>query len=167
MLVWLIDPIQLAQFTWSRQLKSGSDIEKQAAVKSLSRVGKKDASGAELDGVRFDQFDLDSLNFRGASLKNANFRRAFLVEAQFDGADISGANFQGANLFGASLMGATGLEEAKCDRFTIFPVGLMCEGGTISRGSAKPQTDPAVGAAAAEEEEIERRVKERLRGRRL
>lgn len=131
-LVWLLDPIQLAQFTWARQLKSGSEIEKQAALKNLSRVGKKDASGADLSGVRFDQFDLDSVNFRGASLRNANFKRAFLVEAEFDGADVTGANFQGANLFGAKLAGAIGLEEAECDRYTILPAGFICEGGAIA-----------------------------------
>lgn len=165
-LVWLLDPIQLAEFTWSRQLKSGSEIEKQAAVKSLSRVGKKDVSGAELDGVRFDQFDLDSLNFRGASLRKANFKRAFLVEAQFDGADVTGANFRGANLFGASLAGAIGLEEAECDRYSILPVGLLCEGGMIARGTEETERDSAESAAAADEAEIERRVQERLRGRR-
>lgn len=137
-LIWLLDPMQLAELTWSRKLESGSEMEKQAAVKSLSRMGKKDASGAELNGVRFDQFDLDSQNFRGASLRNANFKRAFLVEAKFDGADVTGASFQGANLFGASLTGVIGLEEAECDRYTILPEGLTCDAGTIARGSAQP-----------------------------
>lgn len=167
LLVWLLNPIQLAEITWSRQLRSGSELEKQAAVKSLSRVGKKDASGAQLDGMRFEQMDLDSLDFRGASLKNANFQRAFLVEAQFDGADVTGAHFQGANLFGASLAAAKGLEEAECDRYTILPVDLSCKGGFISRGAEEPEPDAKESAEAAEEEEIERRVQERLRGRRL
>lgn len=140
-LVWLLDPIQLSKFTWENQLRNGSEFEKQEAVKSLSRVGRKDITGAKLDNVRFDQLDLDSLNFSGASLKNANFKRAFLVEARFDGANVHGADFQGANLFGSTLMNADGYEEALCDRYTILPVGLICARGFIAQGGTKPEAD--------------------------
>ncbi len=167
LLVWLLDPIQLSELTWERQLESGSALQKQQAVQSLSRVGKKDATGAQLDNARFDKFDLDSLNFSGASLRNANFKRAFLVEARFDGAKVQGADFQGANLFGSTLMNAEGYDEALCDRYTILPTGLVCEDGFISAGTAEEEADPTTTAREADEAEIQRRVEERLRGRRL
>lgn len=141
-LIWLVDPLALAQFTWHRQLGSGSAVQKQDALRNLSRLGKRDAMGANLDGGPFANMDLASMNFTKASLKNADFTKAFLVEAKFDQADVTGARFEGANLFQTTLSNANGYEEASCDRYTKLPAGLGCQKGFITEVEVKaPQPE--------------------------
>jgi hypothetical protein len=165
LLIWMFNPLRLADFTWGRQLSSGTNMQKESAVKNLSRVGKKDITAKQLDGLRFAQSDLDSLNFENSSLKGADFSRAFLIEANFQQADVTDANFEGANLFGTKLETAIGLETARCDRYTILPAEFSCEQGSISREAQDNEdNEPSVDA---QEAEIERRVKSRLRGRNL
>jgi hypothetical protein len=149
-LIWLVDPLSLAQFTWSRQLGAGTVEQKQDALKNLSRLGKRDAVGANLDGGPFAKMDLASMNFTKASLKNADFTKAFLVEAKFDQADVTGARFEGANLFMTTLINANGYEEASCDRYTKLPQGLGCLKGFIAE----------VEQEALEPEEVERNSQE-------
>src|SRR5690606_464712 len=166
-LVWLVDPMRLSEWTWSRQLRTGTDYQKQEAVKSLARVGKS-ARGSQLDGITFSQSALDSLDFTGSSLKNANFQSAFLVEANFSEANITGARFEAANLFGAQLETAIGLEEATCDRYTILSPEFSCQGGNLSREPREPAAaEPEADDEHEAEAEIERRVQDRLRGRKL
>src|SRR5690606_17005580 len=149
-LVWLVDPLALARFTWSRQLDGGSIAQKQEALKSLARVGKRDASGANFDGGHFAEVDLPNMDFTAASLEDANFKKAFLVEAQFQKANVRGANFSGANLFGAKIAHAVGLEEAQCDRYTKLPEGFSCQKGFIGIQEAN---EPEPAAARPRESE--------------
>lgn len=161
-LIWMIDPLGLARFTWGRQLGSGTTAQKQAALESLSRVGKRNATEAELDGGQFVDMDLANMNFSRSSLKNANFTRAFLVEAQFDLADVSGAKFNGANLFEANLERAVGLEQAECDRYTNLPEGFSCRKGFISRDG--PDVEDSAAASQREKAQPQPEKKRRTSG---
>jgi hypothetical protein len=132
-LIWMLNPLSLATLTWGRQLDSGTTMQKQEAIKSLSRVGKRNVTESDLDGASFAEMDLANMNFSRSSLRKANFTKTFLVEAQFDLADVTGAIFDGANLFEANIERAVGLEDAECDRYTKLPEGFSCRKGFINR----------------------------------
>jgi uncharacterized protein YjbI with pentapeptide repeats len=129
---WLLDPLQLASFTWKSQLSSGTAYERALAVENLARLGKGDFVGAELSGVILAGKNLGSVDFTGANLTRADLSSTLLTETRFDRANIGETRFEGANLFGARLQGAIDLEEASCDRYTILPEELHCRGGYLS-----------------------------------
>lgn len=127
----LVDPLQVTVLRYRMDLRGSSAARKEVAVRHLARLGKRSFVGARLDGIDLSKTELASANFERASLAGTNFQFATLREARFSSAELKGAKFENADLRGTELGGAVDLEQARCSRWTRFPVGYICRGGFI------------------------------------
>ena len=66
-------------------------------------MGKKDFSGADLEGASLSEAGLEGLLLEGAQLGGADLQRADLRGANLGGADLREAELSGADLSGANL----------------------------------------------------------------
>lgn len=136
--VYLAQPIQICQLRWKKDLSSRSLTVKEAAVERLSRLGRRDFEGADLQEARLGHVDLGGARFKNAKLMRSDFRRAFLAEADFTGAELTEAKLEGADLRGARLEAARGLGKASCDGGTRFPGWLRCKNGRPRMQGPRP-----------------------------
>lgn len=99
-----------------------------AVVEQALSAGRKDFSGAVLDGLDLSTQNFQGVDLAGASLKGARFSKRDSKGAHFEGANLEGVSLEGANLEGALLhsvvLNGARLRRAKLQGANLFGAEL-------------------------------------------
>lgn len=100
-------------------------------------------TGADLQSADLSASDLRGARLDRADLTGADLTKAVLDHVNFDGAVLAHANLTGATLCGAQNLTQAQINQAICDRTTIFPEHLVHPISPLSADSMPLPCEPA------------------------
>ena len=136
LIFFFVDFSYVSALRWQLDLRRGSVERKADALYQLARLGEREFRQMSLEGITLRARDLGSANFHHSSLRGSDLRGSFLMEANFTDADLTDVDLRAADLRGAALELTTGLETARCDRFTLLPADFRCRHGYVARSGS-------------------------------